>query len=129
LIGSQLLLSNRARRGEIGVSKRFRFLGVIAAVPLLCLALVGCAPALTLEVSSPIDGAELTESPVTVEGIVSYSTAEVVVNGVEVPVAGDGSFSTEVELVEGENQIVVIVTYHSFYQVTDVIHVTYTPSV
>jgi hypothetical protein len=84
------------------------------------------APALSLEITSPEDGAELTESPVTVTGIVSDATAAVTVNGVEAEVAEDGSFSAEVELSEGENTIMAIATLGE-QEASDSIIVTYSP--
>ncbi len=63
------------------------------------------APVLSVEITSPEDGIELTESPVMVTGTVSDTEAVVTVNGYEAEIAEDGSFSVEVELVEGENII------------------------
>jgi len=62
---------------------------------------------LALEITSPKPGAEITESPVTVTGIVSNPKATVKVNGVVAEVAEDGTFSVEVEIAEGQNTIVV----------------------
>ena len=53
---------------------------------------------------------ELTETPTTVTGWVSDPRARVTVNGKEVAVAKDGSFSTLLDLVEGENIITVVAT-------------------
>ena len=68
------------------------------------------AVALSIEVTSPQDGAELTESPVTVTGTVSDNTSAVTVNGVAAEVAEDGTFSAQVELTEGENTIEAVAT-------------------
>lgn len=47
------------------MTKPKKILGIGAVVPLLCLALTGCVPEmLSMEISSPSDGAELAESPV-----------------------------------------------------------------
>lgn len=53
---------------------------------------------------------ELTETPTTVTGWVSDPRARVTVNGKEVAVAKDGSFSTLLDLVEGRNIITVVAT-------------------
>ena len=98
-----------------------KFLGIISIIPILGLALVGCVSAtpLSIEISSPQDGATVSDSPVTVTGTVSgYPRGEVVVgeqtarvvpevtvNGVIAAVNENGGFSTEVELTEGENTI------------------------
>ena len=88
------------------MTKLRKLLGILVVIPLLCLTLAGCAtPSLTVEVTSPMDGASFTESPVTVSGTVSDPEATVTVNGEDVEVAKDGSFSTQVELTEGENVI------------------------
>jgi len=83
---------------------------------------------LSLEIISPEDGAELTESPVTVSGNVSDSSAKVTVNGIEAEVTEDGTFSISVELSEGENTIEVEVTAEGKAPVTETIIVTYTQS-
>jgi flagellar hook assembly protein FlgD len=62
---------------------------------------------LRLELSSPEDKAEVTESQVTVGGTVSEPEAVVIVNGQMVEVAEDGSFGASVELDYGENTIEV----------------------
>ena len=65
-------------------------------------------PSLSLEISSPEDETALTESPVIVSGTVSDSAATVTVNDVEIEVSQDGTFSAEVGLTEGENEITVM---------------------
>jgi nitrogen fixation protein FixH len=128
---------------EAIMSKTKKILGIIAVIPLLCLALTGCvSEALSIDISSPEDGAELTESPVTVTGIVSgyprgeaaigEQTArlvpEVTVNGIKAEVAADGSFSAQVELTEGENAIEAVALLGN-QQAKDTITVTYAPPV
>lgn len=104
----------------------FKILGVMAIIPLLCLAIVACPTIpLTLDVTSPAEGAELTVTPVTVEGSVSDAEAEVTINEVAVTVAEDGTFSGEVELTEGENTITVVATLGEEI-VTQTVTVTYT---
>jgi bacillopeptidase F len=51
---------------------------------------------------------EVTTNPLTVTGRVSDPEAAVTVNGIEAVVAEDGTFSAQVELVEGENVITVV---------------------
>ncbi len=104
----------------------FKVLGVMAIIPLLCVAIVACVPTipLTLEVTSPTEGAELTVTPVTVGGSVSDVEAEVTINEVAVTVAEDGIFSGEVELTEGENTITVVATLGEEI-VTQTVTVTY----
>jgi len=82
---------------------------------------------LALEISAPEDNAELSESPVTVSGMVSIPEATVTVNGIEVAVAEDGSYSTSVELAEGENTLTVTATAEGKEPVEESITVTYIP--
>ena len=84
-------------------------------------------PALSLEITSPGDGATVTESPVMVSGTVSDPEATVRVNDVEVEVGEDGTFSADVELAEGENMITVVATLDEG-TLTKTVTVTYTPS-
>jgi hypothetical protein len=105
-----------------------KMLGILAVIPLLCLMLTGCVGlTLTAEITSPQDGAKLSESSVTVSGNVSDSRATVTINGIEAQVAQDGSFSAEVELSEGEN-IIEVVAVLGEQKSTDSITVTYNPA-
>lgn len=81
------------------------------------------APALSLQISSPEDGAELTESPVTLSGTVSDPSAMVTVNDEEIEVAEDGTFSSSIELAHGENAITVTATLEGYEPVTKTITV------
>lgn len=57
-------------------------------------------------ISFPYDGAELSVSPIDVEGIVSDAAATVIVNGINATVLDDGRFvATGILLSEGVNQI------------------------
>jgi nitrogen fixation protein FixH len=93
------------------VSKTRKLLGIMAVILLLGVAIIGCArqerQPLALEITSPPNKAEVTEALVTVSGIVSSPLATVTVNGREVEIAEDGTFSTSVELEYGENTITV----------------------
>jgi nitrogen fixation protein FixH len=84
-------------------------------------------PALSLEITSPEDGATVTASIVSVSGTVSDPEATVRVSDVEVEVVEDGTFSADVELTEGENVITVVATLGEETQ-TKTVTVTYTPS-
>jgi bacillopeptidase F len=77
-----------------------------------------------MEITSPEDGAELTESPITVNGTVSDANATVTVNDTAVDVASDGSFSAQVELAYGANNITVTATVEGVEPVTETIAVT-----
>ena len=82
------------------------------ASALVLLALTGCSqdyklnpPAsepLSLTILSPAYGAYLGAGPVELEGLVSSPDAQVIVNGVTVPVGADGSFSASLPFVVGE---------------------------
>ena len=85
------------------------------------------SPALAIEITAPEDGAELTESPVAVTGSVSIRDASVTVDGIEVDVAEDGTFTTSIELAEGENTITVMATAEGKEPAEKTITVTYTP--
>ena len=65
---------------------------------------------LVLELTSPQYRVEVTNGQATITGIVAPPSATVTVNGQEVEVAGDGTFSTTVELDYGENTISVRAT-------------------
>ena len=78
-------------------------------------------------ITSPEDGAELTETTVTVTGTVSDAEVTLTINDQAVEVAIDGSFSAQVELTEGENVITAVATSGEL-QTEDSITVTYTPS-
>jgi len=76
--------------------------------PVVPLTVVSEEPALSVEIISPENGAELSESPVVITGMVSDSSSTVTVNGIVAEVAADGSFSAQIELTEGENTVEVI---------------------
>jgi len=65
---------------------------------------------LVLELTSPQYRVEVTNGQATITGIVAPPLATVTVNGQEVEVAGDGTFSTTVELDYGKNTISVRAT-------------------
>ncbi|MGV8073118.1 MAG: Ig-like domain-containing protein [Syntrophobacteraceae bacterium] len=66
-------------------------------------------PALTVAITSPVEGAVLQSTPVTVTGTVSDSLATVTVNGVEAAVS-QGNFEAVVNLTEGTNTISTLAT-------------------
>lgn len=118
------------------------FASIIGIISLLSLGIVGCVSprALSIEISSPEDGATVSESPITVTGTVSgyprgevavgEQTArlvpEVTVNGVKADVDTSGGFSAQVELAEGENTIEAVAMLNNM-ETQDSIAVTYTP--
>jgi lipopolysaccharide export system protein LptA len=79
---------------------------------------------LTLELTSPQNNEEVSESQITVSGIVSDPLVSVTVNDNEVEVAQDGTFSTTVELDYGENTIVVNATAEGEEPVTRTVTIT-----
>ena len=80
---------------------------------------------LALEITSPQDKAEVTQSPITVSGAVSDPSAVVMVNGLEVETAEDGTFSTSVKLNYVKNTIVVNATVEGQESVTRTLTVIY----
>lgn len=82
--------------------------------------------ALSLAITSPEDGAELSVSPATVNGTVSKPEASVTVNDLEIAVAADGTFAYDFELAEDENTITVVATLGK-QTVSKTITVTYAP--
>lgn len=83
---------------------------------------------LALELTAPL-AREASETPIKVSGKVSDPAARLTVNGQEVPVGGDGSFATLVELQEGENSIVVSASVEGDGTVTRTANVSFTPIV
>lgn len=61
-------------------------------------------PPLTIQITSPVDGATVNSTPIMVEGTVNDSSATVRVNGTLVAV-NNGSFQTVLDLNLGDNQI------------------------
>lgn len=78
---------------------------VCLMVMLLVTSLAGCQQPLSLEISSPEDGAGLKVNLQKVTGTVSDPGATVVVNGIEAKVAEDGTYYAYIELAEGKNNI------------------------
>jgi len=66
----------------------------------------------SLAIDSPADGATLTDATATVAGHAGdrFTAVTVTVNGVDAPVAGDGTWSLPVTLTPGSNEIVAIAT-------------------
>ena len=80
---------------------------------------------LALEITSPEDNAEVSESPILIRGAVSDPLATVTVNDREVEVTEKGIFSTTVSLDPGENTIVVGATVEGQETVTKTVTVRY----
>ncbi len=79
---------------------------------------------LTLELTSPKDKEEVSESQIIVSGIVSDPLVTVMVNDGEVEVAKDGTFTTTSELAYGKNIIVVRATAEGQEPVTKTVAIT-----
>jgi hypothetical protein len=91
----------------------YKSLGISLVISLLALPITACKPwesamSLIMTVDTPLDGATVNDSPVTVSGTVN-KTAEVKINDVIVPIKG-GKFSTDIQLTEGSNVINVVST-------------------
>jgi hypothetical protein len=71
----------------------------------------------TVQITSPMDGADLSQTPVVVTGTVDDLTAVVTVNGQIVSVDGNGDFTVDVPLTEGLN--VLTATARSRDNLTD----------
>ncbi len=80
---------------------------------------------LALEITSPQDKEEVSESQIIVNGTVSDPLAIVTVNDLEVEVAEDGTFSTTVELDHGINTITVSAAVEGQEPVTKTVTVRY----
>jgi len=83
-----------------------------------------------VQINSPVNGAALTVSPLTVSGTASDDTAltGVTVNGVAATL-GSGTFSASVPLVAGANTLAAVATDSSGNTASTSIQVTYTPPV
>ncbi len=79
---------------------------------------------LGINISSPAEGAEVSNSPVTVTGIASPATVTVKVNGLSAPVASDGSFSIGVPLTVGSNAITAVASRAGSDPASDTVNVT-----
>ncbi len=69
------------------------------------------SPALVVHLEAdPEWGINYTKKPLEVTGIVNSPEARVTINGQDVPVASDGSFTAQVQLVEGSNSVKAVAT-------------------
>jgi len=110
------------------VTKKIWLIFVLILISLLAASIAGCAGAkspLTMTVSQPVTGANITASPFEVLGIVSDPKATVTVNGIEAAMAPGGHFGYNISLTEGENTINVVAT-RGEATVTKTLKVTYT---
>jgi len=103
---------------------RCKILSILLITTVLAILLAGCG-GLSLNVSSPKDGAVLVRTPQVVNGSTSKS-ASITVNGELVEVSKYGTFKTHVALTEGENIITVVATKGDESK-TVVLTVTYKP--
>jgi len=120
------------KRPSFSLSKHQRPLVIAVVTIWLGVGLASCLgqrnELLALEITSPQNRAEVTEDLVTASGIVSLSSAVVTVNGQEVAIAEDGTFSSNVALGYGENTIVVTATLEGQEPVTKTLTVYYIPA-
>ncbi len=83
---------------------------------------------LAVNITSPVDAAEVSDSPVTVTGTASPASVAVKVNGLSAPVASDGSFSVGVPLTVGSNTITAVASRAGSDPASDTVNVTLLPS-
>ena len=84
---------------------------------------------LKITITFPYDGATLSASPITVEGIVSDPAAIVEVNGIKAVVSADGRFvASGIPLSEGMNQITAKATNKDGESTSHIITITYKPA-
>lgn len=77
-------------------------------ISLVILPAAGCAKPLSFGWIYPKDGANVTDPILEVKGTVSDGKATVWVNDTIVPVSKGGTYSTNIELAEGENTINIV---------------------
>jgi hypothetical protein len=100
---------------------------LLAAISLLGLFMSGCVKIpLTLEITSPEDGAPLETNLVRITGTVSSAEALVIINGDMARVDENGAFFAFVELAEGNNSIDVAASLGN-RQVSQSISLAFTP--
>ena len=99
---------------------------IVITLALLVVLVIGCASYLSLSVTRPVSGIETITTPIKLFGSVSDVVATVTVNGTPVEVTESGSFTSFVDLVEGENTITVIATAGK-KTATKVVTIKYTP--
>jgi len=110
------------------VKKLFKAFGVafvIIFVFLYCITSIGHNNKLMLEVIGPDDGSESYYSLVLVNGMVSFHSAKVTINGTPVVVAENGYFQGSADLVEGKNVIIVAAEVEGVGRANKTITVTY----
>jgi len=93
------------------MTKIVRVLGIALITSVLCLTLVGCHHSgLSVEIIWPYDDATVYATPIVVKGTVSHPSAKVTINNTPVVVAENGYFIGSVDLIEGENTIIIVAT-------------------
>ena len=115
----------------ITINKVGRFLLVFILFSLLIVPIAGCAGTkspLTMNLSQPVDGANITaSSTLEVLGTVSDAKAIVTVNDVKAAMAPGGYFGYNITLIEGVNTIKIVAT-RGKESVTKTLTVTYSPA-
>ncbi|MBU2536608.1 MAG: hypothetical protein KKD83_10670 [Chloroflexi bacterium] len=92
------------------MNKLAKSICAILIILLLAILMISCAKPLTLTITAPTHGGTVTASPIEVRGYVSDAKATVWVNDTIVTLTKGrttASFSTNLELAEGENTIKV----------------------
>lgn len=82
---------------------------------------------LTVEIIYPYDGNGILNSPMPVYGVISDPLAEVDINGTPVVIAENGYFQGSVDLVEGNNKIIIKAENQKTDYEIKTISVNYTP--
>ena len=103
-----------------------RLVCILVIISLLVVVAASCTEYLSLSVTRPVGGIETITTPIKVYGSVSDKAATITVNGTPAEVTEYGSFTSYVDLVEGENTITVIATT-SKKTATKVVTIKYTP--
>jgi hypothetical protein len=125
---------NNNSRKELVMDILFKFLGILFMLALLAFPLTGCdidsGMSLNLKVDTPRDGTTVTTSTVTVSGRVGGSEragAKVSINGADVPIKDNRSFSTDVTLIEGKN-VINVDAASGAAKLNEQVNVTYVPA-
>jgi len=101
------------------------FLALVILLTVVMMSCGGTQAPLTLTISKPVDGANMTAADLEVRGTVSDPKAVVMINDVKAAMAPGGIFGYNMTLTEGQNIIKVVAT-RGKETVTKTVTVTYT---